>query len=329
MGIKYLNRLFNLKCNSKAIYKIQLQTLVGKKIAVDASIFLYRFLGEDKLIEQMYLMVSIFRNYDITPIFVFDGTAPPEKKDLLNERKENKRKAEERYLLMKDAIEKTNAMETDEKYEIEIEMEQLKKQFIYIKDADIKRVKLLLNECGISWAVARGEADEYCAHLIHTNQVYACLSEDMDMFAYGCCRILRHFSLIKHSVLMYDLPEILKQLGLNLREFRQIVVLSGTDYNKDDATSLFDVLKWFEAFKTATILSENTQTFYEWLIETGDYIKSPVQLSLTYGMFNLSDKKPGFQMSNCETNVNTLNIENGTIMRVALNAILAEEGFLF
>ena len=101
MGIKYLNRLFNLKCNSKAIYKIHLQTLVGKKIAVDASIFLYRFLGEDKLIEQMYLMVSILRNYNILPIFVFDGMSPPEKKGLLIERKENKRLAEEKYEIIK------------------------------------------------------------------------------------------------------------------------------------------------------------------------------------------------------------------------------------
>ena len=78
MGIKYLNRIFNSNCNDTSIYKIHLQHFAGKRIAVDASIFLYRFLGEEKLIEQMYLMVSIFRNYDITPIFVFDGVAPPE-----------------------------------------------------------------------------------------------------------------------------------------------------------------------------------------------------------------------------------------------------------
>lgn len=80
MGIKYLNRIFNSNCNDTSIYKIHLQHFAEKRIAVDASIFLYRFLGEEKLIEQMYLMVSIFRNYGIIPIFVFDGVAPPEKK---------------------------------------------------------------------------------------------------------------------------------------------------------------------------------------------------------------------------------------------------------
>ena len=323
MGIKHLNRVFNQKCSDQAIYKLHLKHLSTKKIAVDASIFLYRFLGDDKLIEQMYLMVSIFRKYDIVPIFVFDGAAPPEKKELLNERKEGKRKAEERYLEMKASVEQ-NTLEPDEKYEVELEMEQLKKQFIYIKDGDIKRVKHLLDICGISWVVARGEADEYCAHLIQTEQVYACLSEDMDMFAYGCCRIMRHFSMVKHSVLLYDLPEILRQLGLNLREFRRILVLSGTDYNKDEPTSLFDVLKWFEAYKADTILLEKDVSFYDWIEANMKSRQNYNQLDKIYKMFVVVDKQPPIHSANFEGELKNRNVERGELAKV-----LAEDGFLF
>ncbi len=318
MGIKHLNRVFNQKCNDRAIYKIHLKQLSGEKIAVDASIYLYRFLGDEKLAEQIYLMASIFRKYNIAPVFVFDGAAPPEKKDVLNERKEGKRKAEERYLQMKANIEK-NALESDEKYEAELEMEQLKKQFIYIKDGDIKRVKQLLDVCGISWVVARGEADEYCAYLIQTGQVYACLSEDMDMFAYGCCRILRHFSMVKHSVLMYDLPEILRQLGLNLREFRQILVLSGTDYNKDESASLFDVLKWFDAYKADTLMIEKDVVFYDWI--KGIQLE---QARKIYKMFVLTDKEVAAQSANYEGVIKNRDIERDQLIKV-----LAKDGFLF
>lgn len=318
MGIKHLNRVFNQKCNDRAIYKTHLKQLSGEKIAVDASIYLYRFLGDEKLAEQIYLMASIFRKYNIAPVFVFDGAAPPEKKDVLNERKEGKRKAEERYLQMKANIEK-NALESEEKYEAELEMEQLKKQFIYIKDGDIKRVKQLLDVCGISWVVARGEADEHCAHLIHTGQVYACLSEDMDMFAYGCCRILRHFSMVKHSVLMYDLPEILRQLGLNLREFRQILVLSGTDYNKDDAASLFEVMKWFDAYKADTLMMEEDVAFYDWVKGI-----QPEQARKIYGMFVLKDKAVVAQSANYEGAIKNRDIDRDQLIKV-----LAKDGFLF
>ena len=34
--------------------------------------------------ENMYLMLSIFRYYNVIPIFVFDGKPPPEKKRVTN-----------------------------------------------------------------------------------------------------------------------------------------------------------------------------------------------------------------------------------------------------
>jgi len=328
MGIKYLNHVFNTNCNEKSIYKAHLQQFAGKKIAVDASIFLYRFISEDKLVEQMYLMVSILRNYNILPIFVFDGPAPPEKMDVIHERKEKKRKAKEKYMEMKKAVE-TGILDNEEKYETEVEMEKLKKQFVYIKDTDIFKVKMLLNNCGISWVVARGEADSFCAHLMLTNQVYACLSEDMDLFAYGCCRIMRHFSLVKHSVLFYDLAEILKQMGMNLIEFRQIVVLSGTDYNKDNCAGLMETIKIFREYKNHMLLAETNMTFYEWLLKNSNYIKDYASLSHIYNMFIVYDKQIGFQTSNKLYLNGNLKIENGDVIRKSLVEMLEESGFVF
>jgi hypothetical protein len=177
--------------------------------------------------------------------------------------------------------------DNEDKCEMLNEMEKLKKQFIHIKDTDYKVVKQLLDDSGVKWIDAPGEADELCAHFMHTGQVYACLSEDMDMFAYGCCRVLRHFSLVKHNVLFYDLEQILLQLQMNLQEFRQVIVLSGTDYNKEDTTNLLDSMKWFYAYKRSIILSEELfqPTFYEWLIKNTNYIKNIDVLLATYNMF--------------------------------------------
>lgn len=314
MGIKHLNRYLTMKCDNHAIRKEHLSEFKGKKVAIDASIYLYRFIGENKLVEHMYLMVSIFKSHGVEPIFIFDGASPPEKKELLAERKENKRIAEEKYQNIKNQIE-----DNEDKYDMLNEMEKLKKQFIHIKEADYKVVKQLLDNSGVKWIDALGEADELCAHFMHTGQVYACLSEDMDMFAYGCCRVLRHFSLVKHNVLFYDLEQILMQLQMNVQEFRQVIVLSGTDYNKEDTTNLQDSIKWFYLYKRSIILSEDAiqPTFYEWLAKNTNYIKNMDVLLATYGMFR--QKNLGFD---CPDDVKKENKER-------LIELLGHDGFVF
>lgn len=317
MGIKHLNRYLTGICDTSAIRKVHLREFAGKKVAIDASIYLYRFIGEKKLIEHMYLMVSIFKTYGIEPIFIFDGASPPEKKELLEERRENKRIAEKKYETIKNHLEKVD--DNEEKYEMINEMEKLKKQFIYIKESDYKMVKQLLDDSGVHWIDAPGEADELCAHFMHTDQAYACLSEDMDMFAYGCSRVLRHFSLVKHNVLFYDLEQILYKLQMNVQEFRQVIVLSGTDYNKEDKTNLFDSVKWFYAYKKSIILSEETvqPSFYEWLSKNTDYIKNADALNSTHRMFL---KKNGIY--NLPTHEKKENKER-------LVELLGHDGFIF
>ena len=86
MGIKYLNKYLQSNC-SNSIKQISLHDLRNKRIVIDTSIYLYRFLGEKALLENFYLMISIFREHNIIPLFVFDGKPPKEKYDLLEKRK--------------------------------------------------------------------------------------------------------------------------------------------------------------------------------------------------------------------------------------------------
>lgn len=315
MGIKQLNSYLVTKCSSEAIKKIELDKLCGKKVVVDASIYLYRFMSDGRLTEHMYYMLATLLHYGIEPIFVFDGDSPPEKKELLAERKEKKLKAETKYEELKLLMESSN--DTD-KSDIANEMEKLKKQFIYIKYADYQVVKTLLNTMGVAWIEAPGEADELCAHMMLTGQAYACLSEDMDMFAYGCSRVLRHLSLVNHTVLLYDLHEILFQLGMNVQEFRQILVLAGTDYNKNNSVSLQEAIKWFCRYKKEMILWEGViPTFYEWLINKTNFISDVNGLQATHNMFNVKNKMIVY---------NTVKKEKD---RKTLVEYLGQDGFIF
>ena len=107
MGIQYLNRILRTYA-SNGIREIPLRSLKGKTLAVDTSIYLYRYQAEDALIENMYLMISLFRHHDITPVFVFDGEPPAEKRELLEERKRDKEEAKQRWLELEQELNSTS-----------------------------------------------------------------------------------------------------------------------------------------------------------------------------------------------------------------------------
>ena len=146
MGIKHLNKFIKTNC-SDCLTTVSLSNLKDKEIAIDASIYLYRFRSEKCLIENIYLMVSLFKKYNITPIFVFDGKPPPEKQSVLLERSIRKAEAKEKYENYKKKLVET--YDQNDKHDINMEMAKLEKKFICIKNREIKIVKELLDSMGI------------------------------------------------------------------------------------------------------------------------------------------------------------------------------------
>jgi flap endonuclease-1 len=136
MGIKDLNKFFRTECGD-SIKVISIAELSGKKIAVDISIYMYKYESNDALIENMYIMLATFRQYNIIPIFIFDGKPPTEKKALLQKRREDKKEAEKEYNILKQKLEMNTT--SDDIQEIITNMDLLKKQFIYIKRWTMQR----------------------------------------------------------------------------------------------------------------------------------------------------------------------------------------------
>ena len=252
MGIKHLNRFFKENAG-ESIKFISLADLSGKKIAVDISIYMYKYASDDILIENIYLMLSIFRYYNVIPIFVFDGKPPTEKKELLKKRRQDKQEAEEEFNQLKNKLINNDVMDDIEKQDIINNMDMLKRRFVHINRDDIENVKELIRAYGATYYDAPGEADELCAMLTIKGKVWACLSEDMDMFVYGCPRVIRYLSLLNHTAVIYDTKGILENLGVTQKELREICVISGTDYNSlnDDSKNsptLYNTLKYFKKF---------------------------------------------------------------------------------
>jgi len=323
MGIRYLNRF--LKENaSQSIGLCNLADLSGKKIAVDISIYLYRFANDNSIIENIYLMLSVFRHYGIIPVFVFDGKPPDLKRELLQKRKEDKKEAEQEYNNLKNILESNRDMDDSDKQEIIYNMDILKKKFVNVSKNDIENVKNLIRAYGATYYDAPGEADELCALLTIKEKVWACLSEDMDMFVYGCTRVLRYFSLISHTAVLYYMKGILQEIKMTQDEFKEICILSGTDYNlhangDNSKVNLHQTLKQFRKFKSLEI----SNTFYQWLQDNTDYISDIELLKKINSMFNLKENHDNLDA------FKEIKIINGPIRQDEIESIMQEEDFIF
>ena len=323
MGIKHLNRFLKEHCGD-SINFTSLATLSGKKIAVDISIYMYKYATEGTLTENIYLMLSTFRQHNITPVFVFDGKPPAEKMELLKKRKEGKAEARSEYNKLKSQLDANEFEDEHEKQEILSSMDLLKRSFICIDSKQIQTVKGLIRAYGATYYDAPGEADELCAMLVIKNLVWACLSDDMDMFVYGCTRVLRYLSLVNHTVVLYDLQGILTELEITQNNLREICVLSGTDYNaNDEKKTLHVTLKMFKKYNRVKRETKTDLSFYEWLNNTTKYIDDFESLKKIYSMFDLSNDRE--QLSRFEQ----ITICNGPIKREDVREILKTEGFLF
>jgi 5'-3' exonuclease len=325
MGIKQLNRFLLDECSDHAIRKIHFAEFSNQIIIVDTSIYMYKFLEKNALLEHMYLLISIFRTYNITPIFIFDGKPPPEKKDVIEYRKQEKKNAEDKFNQLQSQL--ANDSYTEEGLqEIQAEMVELKKRFIRIKDTDFAQIKALMTAYGIMYFESRGEADQLCAFLVKHNYAWACMSDDMDMFLYGCPRVIRHVSLSNQTATLYDTMRILKELRMNLKAFKEILVLSGTDYNMHDKTSLHETIKYYLQYTKS--VDPSTTSFYDWLCAHTAYIHDRKQLDRVNAMFDLAR----FSLNNNEEIrkiIDCLPFRLGEIRRNDLRQVMHADGFIF
>jgi len=330
MGLKYLNKFLKQYCSNASIQNITFQQLANTNIAIDASIYMYKYIEKEELVEKMHLMITIFtEKYNITPLFVFDGKPPQEKKELIDKRREKRREAETEYNQLKhmltqqpneysSQISSQSHLTQEEKDNIEKKMGILKKQTTRIQEYHVRKMKRLLNALGIQYIDAEGEADITCAELVLTNKVYACMSEDMDMLLYGCTRVIRQPCFNEHSAILYDVHALLNELNISQEDFLKMVILTGTDYNKP----VMDLQQSYNLYlKYKHLENESPQSWYEWIIqEHSEYEMNIDELNKTEKLFELT-----FENTN---KLEIANYDNQIKDPSDLQKILQEAGFI-
>ena len=255
MGIRKLNKFLQEKC-AESITKRSLFQMKNKKLVIDASNMLYRLNVDNELIPMLYQTIITLKYYNIIPLFVFDGAPPDEKKEKLLERRKMRTEAAEQHATLMDDIETKNIVMNDTLRSV---IERLERTKTRLNMKLICQAKHLLKSCGIPYIDAVNEADELCAFLVNSGVAWACVSEDMDLFAHGCARIIRYFSAYQQNCVVYEMSGILSKLKMNLADFRAMCVVCSNDYEKDGTTTIYDV--WREGLSTNDLTVNNRELF--------------------------------------------------------------------
>lgn len=326
MGIKYLNKYLRENCTQKSIRKLSLRHLKGKKIVIDTSIYLYRFKEEHALFENMFLLMSVLKHYEIIPLFVFDGKPPQEKKKLLLERVAKKKEAQEKVIVLKESL-TTDDLTLHDRKRIFKEIDDYERQSIRITNTDIEQVQKLMTLYNVQYVVAPEESDQLCAYLVNKDIAWACMSDDMDMFLYSCKRVLRHTSILHHDVLLYDTTEIYNELKLSKTNMTELLLLMGTDYYDSQLTKIqsFDqVMTWKKMYDKT---NRSPQHIYDWFLAQGFISEHDKTVALqTYNLINTQYESVKMWWKT----QNTWTVQEGEQNFIELKMFLSEyDGFVF
>ena len=262
MGIKSLTHLVKKHAPESITHK-NLSDLSGKRVAIDTSLLLYKCLtngySEYAHIIGILYKVLIYLSNGITPIFIFDGKPPDEKKDVLKTRRD---KCENAKLKIQKIEESGNVPTEKEK----IELESCKKQSIRITYKHIRDVKYLLRLMGITYLHIDGEAEAIASELCRICDVDYVVSEDMDSLTFGCPHLIRNIMDKKKSdksISIIDLDILMSSLELSYEQFVEMCIMCGCDYceniPKIGCITAYNSIKKYENIEK--FLKQNTKYY--------------------------------------------------------------------
>jgi len=227
MGVKCLLKFINE--TPELIQNVDNSKYKFKRIAIDISILIYKIIitvrntGADYINQKGEITTHILGlfnktiellNYNIIPVYVFDGKPPNIKNKTLENRKQIRKKALEK-------LEQAITEEDKIKYF---------KRSSTISKEQWEQCKELLELMGVPYIIAPEEADSQCAYLAKIGLVDGVLTEDMDILTFGSTKIIRNLTSHKVPTTEINLENLLNHLNLNQDEFIDFCILLGCDY---------------------------------------------------------------------------------------------------
>jgi flap endonuclease-1 len=224
-----------------------LEALRSRSVAVDGNLELYQFLSIMRTRDGTPLQDSqgritshlnglIFRttrliaDFNIHPVFVFDGPPPDLKREEIRKRREAREKSQREYEAALAAGDMATA------WAKAVMTSRLTRPMI-------EEAKTLLSLLGIPWVQAPSEGEAQAAFLARRGDVWAAGSKDYDSLLFGAPRLVRFLAVGSSKFLpsrgrsrivppeLLDLAENLSTLQLTREQLIDVAILVGTDFH--------------------------------------------------------------------------------------------------
>lgn len=227
MGIRYLGRLID---DNKWANTVYLSKYQGKRVAIDANLFLYRLYYQyGNIVDGLFFLINKLSKHRITAIFIFDGRPPIEKGDIIAHRRRRREVYKERYDDMISHRDELEASLGNDEYTRRLRLLE-RKMFVVSREV-VDEATAFIEMMGYVWARYDCEAEHLCAYLSRENLVDAVITDDMDVLACGARVVLRGFGTRYDTVEEIRLVDCLRGLGISLERFQDMCILLGTEYN--------------------------------------------------------------------------------------------------
>ena len=233
MGIKGLNTFIKKYC-PECMFEKNISDYNGSTFAIDASILLYKYVHisnvnpncKDTHILGFINRIKMYKDNNITPIFVFDGAPPEEKRETLKKRHLNKKKITDKIDALSDLSSK---IDSEDKKEVLLkEIKRLNNQLVYVTKEHIEDCKKIIKLLGVQYFVAPDEAEKYCVYLYKNNIANYIVSDDTDVFTFGGYNVIK--STIKNKLIEYNFDTFLEKINYSKSKFIDFCILAGCDY---------------------------------------------------------------------------------------------------
>jgi 5'-3' exonuclease len=234
-------------------------------------VYRYKAASPDLYMQNLFAFFNRFLTNNTKLILVFEGVPLNEKKLEQERRRENIAKQKERVGMLQGALTKykesktmtselttllernevklnigrniiwtdvDDQVEDEKEFEnlsdtLEVLIQKMRDQLIPPSASDIDEIKrYYTNDANVEMLTARNEAEFECAYLCIKDKVYAVLSDDSDLIALACPRVLlRTRNKIGGDFAMYEFSNLIVSCKLRPNQIEDWCILCGCDFN--------------------------------------------------------------------------------------------------
>jgi 5'-3' exonuclease len=227
-----------------------------KKMAIDMMnvLYIYRSRLDTEWMGSVIRFLNHLRKMNIHPICVFDGKSHPLKLSTIQKRKDTRNRGKEKFEQLHLDLEQykqtqeitPNLQEFIDKnpdyvsalsgkiMTEQIELYFIKQQRVYnlhFEHSEIETLKTIIQAMGICVLTADYDGEHLCSLLSMQNQTDIVLSNDSDVFFFGCKKVITKFN--DQGGFLVELDIVLEKLGLAFESFMDLCIICGTDFNEN------------------------------------------------------------------------------------------------